>query len=118
MKLSEYDFDIIYTRGQANAIADAMSRIESNNDNESINDNIETIFCINDQNYGISTKANFIEYIQSIEAIDDKIIYKPKSIIHANEPIEVCLPSEIRSINGIAKLICEENGGVSSRKII
>jgi hypothetical protein len=38
------------------------------NDNESINDNIETIFCINDQNYKISTKANFIEYIQSIVA--------------------------------------------------
>jgi predicted aspartyl protease len=116
LKLSEYDFDIIYRKGQANANADAMSRIESNNNNESINDNIETIFCINDQNYRISNKANFIEYIQSIEAIDDKIIYNPKNIIHANEPIVVCIPSDLRSINGVAKLICEENGGISCLK--
>ena len=49
LKLAEYDFDIVYRKGKANANADAMSRVESTESQEPINDNLETLFNINDE---------------------------------------------------------------------
>ena len=61
-----------------------MSRIESTNEGEPINDNIETLFYINEQHYRLLNKSYLLESLQSIEA-KNEIIYNSKSIAHVNE---------------------------------
>ena len=48
LKLAEYDFDIVYRKGKANANADAMSRVDPNDQQDPIKDNIETLFNISE----------------------------------------------------------------------
>lgn len=64
MKLAEYNFKIIYKKGKSNSNADALSRVQRQQENEEI------------------VKEDFIEFLKAInsEKFIDKIEYSNKDI--------------------------------------
>ena len=122
LKLAEYDFDIVYRKGKANANADAMSRVESTESQEPINDNLDTLFNINDEK---CVKVHKTELLNAISTTgfknlvsEDKLVYNNKDILekHANEAIVISIPANIEKLSGVAKTICESYGSISSHK--
>ena len=107
LKLTEYDFDIVYRKGKANANADAMSRVEGTEENGQVNDSLDTLFAINEQEY--ITKQEILESISSIQKVENKLRYSDKNIFECDteETVVVCIPSKIKSINGLAKQIID-----------
>jgi hypothetical protein len=104
LKLAEYDFVIQYRRDSANGNADAMSRIETDIENEPINDKIENLFSINVDNDTSINKEIFFEELKSINDQEDNIEYSDKNIFVSqhDEAIAVSISSNINNIDGIA----------------
>ena len=102
MKLSEYDFEISYRKGKANANADAMSRIEVENPS----------------NAGVDRKEDLIEALLSIYDDEDKICYSDKNILDApkEEAIAVCVSADLKVVRGIWKQIQSKFEGFKSLK--
>ena len=105
LKLAEYDFDIKYRKGKANANADAMSRTDPNDQQDQINDNIETLCSIYETNNTMN-KTAFLAAIQSFETYKDNIIYKTEDLFRSKEAIAVCIPANFEKLTGIAGHIC------------
>jgi hypothetical protein len=95
LKLAEYDFDIQYRRGSANGNADTMSGIETDIENEPINDKIENLFSINVDNDTSINKEIFFEELNSINNQEDNIKYSDKNIFESqhDEAIAVSISS-------------------------
>ena len=105
MKLAEYDFDIIYRKGKANANADAMSRTDPNDQQDQMNENIEKLCSIYETNKTMN-KTAFLAAIQSFETYKDNIEYKTEDLFRSKEAIAVCIPANFEKLTGIAGHIC------------
>jgi hypothetical protein len=118
LKLAEYDFDIEYRRGSANGNADAMSRIETDIENEPINVKIEHLFSIIVGNDTSINKELFFEELNYINDQEDNIKYSDKNIFESqhDEAIAFSIQTNINNIDGIARDIYRTNGGSSCLK--
>ena len=95
MKLAEYDFKIKYKKGQLNNNADALSRIELEEDCNSSEELIEHLLAIVEKRDNVK--------VDKIQYMEDTIQSLPKNV-----PVAVCVPSNVKKLNGIAgKLINE-----------
>ena len=96
LKLSEYNFKIIYKRGVTNSNADALSRIEPDNKQLNKEDIIEGILAV--------TRSKK-------EVMKDEIIYHQDNILESKEKyIAICSPRDMRSTCGILNKIRQRHG--------
>ena len=111
LKLAEFDFNIIYRKGKANANADAMSRINIDEKPERIMDVLHTLFSISPEQIDSISNTKLLTAISSIVLKDDKLNYSDQDILSSSPdiPIVVCIPSDL-NLTGLTRSICETYG--------
>ena len=95
LKLAEYDFKIKYKKGQLNNNADALSRIELEEDCNSSEELIEHLLAIVEKRDNVK--------VDKIQYMEDTIQSLPKNV-----PVAVCVPSNVKKLNGIAGKLMNE----------
>ena len=111
LKLTEFDFNIIYKKRKANANADAMSRINIGEKPEKIIDELPTLFSISSENFDSISNAEFLTALSAIVLTDDKLTYLDQYFFCSSPdvPIVVCRPSDL-NLTSLTRSICETYG--------
>lgn len=98
LKLAEYNFEIVYRKGQANANADALSRIHEDEVKEDL-----------------AQKENLIEALMTIPAQTDEIKYSDLDIFQSplSQAIVHCITADFKENHGISSEINDKYGEIS-----
>jgi predicted aspartyl protease len=118
LRLSEYDFEIEYRKGKANGNADSMSRIEIDDSNEPLKDNLEQIFSIHQEEGNIISKHEILENLNSIYAERVNLESLKESIDRSpvDTAMVVCIPEKFQELRGISDELTNKYGDISSLK--